>query len=53
MDAMITLILLSALAIIGGIRLNRIEKKNEEFDKFLEEITELLNRLSIEEDEED
>ena len=47
----LTLVILSGLAIISIWRMNRIEKKNEEFDEFLKEISDLLNRLSIEDEE--
>lgn len=47
----ISIIILSVLVLLSAWRINRIERKNEEFDEFLNEITDLLNRLSIEDEE--
>ena len=48
----ISIVLLSVLVLLSAWRLNRVERKNEEFDEFLDEITDVINSL-IEEKEGD
>lgn len=46
----ISIVLLSVLVLLSAWRLNRVERKNEEFDEFLDEICDVINSL-IEEKE--
>ena len=46
----ISIIILSVLVLLSAWRINRVERKNEEFDEFLDEITDVINSL-IEEKE--
>lgn len=46
----ISIVILGVLVLLNAWRLNRIERKNEEFDEFLDEICDVINSL-IEEKE--
>lgn len=39
------IIILSVLVLLSAWRLNRVERKNEEFDEFLDEICDVINSL--------
>ena len=47
----ISIIILSVLVLLSAWRINRVERKNEEFDEFLDEITDVINSLIDEENE--